>query len=68
MGAVSGGSALAILADDGGELEAKKPLDVELEPGDSETWWAKFPAPPAGTRRIDLAIPPFPAFEGVELE
>ena len=64
---VAGDEELAILADDG-ELEAKKPLDIELEPGDSETWWAKFPAPPAGTRRIGLAIPPFPAFEGVELE
>lgn len=59
---------LAILADDDGELEAKKPLDVELDPGEMETWYATFPAPATGTRRIDLAIPPFPTFEQIELE
>ena len=56
-----------ILRNEDGELEAKEPLNVEIEPGDMETWWAKFPAPPAGTRAFDLEIPPVATFRGVRL-
>lgn len=48
---------LFILADEDGDLEAKEPLDVELEPGEIESWWARFPAPPRGTTAFDLHIP-----------
>lgn len=57
-----------ILRNDDGEPEAKDPLSMELEPGEMETWWAKFPAPPAGTRRIDLEIPPAATFRDVRLD
>ncbi|HJR53426.1 MAG TPA: hypothetical protein VJ982_06905 [Gemmatimonadota bacterium] len=48
---------LFILADDDGDLEAKEPLDVELEPGEIESWWARFPAPPRGTTAFDFHFP-----------
>jgi hypothetical protein len=48
---------LYILAEDDGELVAKEPLDVELEPGEIESWWARFPAPPRGTTAFDFHIP-----------
>lgn len=57
-----------ILRNEDGELEAKEPLDVEIKPGEMETWWAKFPAPPAGTRAFDLDIPPVATFRSVRLD
>ena len=54
-----------ILRNEDGEPETKGPLSLELEPGKMETWWAKFPAPPAGTRWIDLDIPPAVTFRDV---
>ena len=54
-----------ILRNEDGEAETKGPLSLEIKPGKMETWWAKFPAPPAGTRRIDLEIPPAVAFRDV---
>lgn len=54
-----------ILRNEDGEPEAKDALSLELEPGEMETWWAKFPAPPAGTRWIDLEIPPAATFRDV---
>ena len=47
---------LYILEDDHGELEAKEPLNLELDPGEIESWWARFPAPPP-TTTFDLHIP-----------
>jgi len=57
-----------ILRNEDGEPEAKDPLSLELEPGEMESWWAKFPAPPAGTRRIDLDIPPAVTFRDVQID
>ena len=57
-----------ILRNEDGEPESKDPLSIELEPGEMETWWAKFPAPPAGTRWIDLEIPPAAMFSHVRFE
>lgn len=56
---------LFILKDGDGELEAKDPLEVDLKPGEMESWWAKFPAPPAGTEEFDLEIPPVATFRAV---
>lgn len=64
----AGGETLRILRDEDGELEAKEPLAVDLKPGKVESWWAKFPAPPAGTRAFDLEIPPIAPFAGVPLD
>ena len=57
-----------ILRNGDGDFEAKDALDVELKPGKMETWWAKFPAPPDGTRAFDLDIPPAVMFRNVRLE
>ena len=57
-----------ILRNEDGEPESKDPLSMDLEPGEMETWWAKFPAPPAGTRWIDLEIPPAATFRDVRFE
>ncbi|HET6363283.1 MAG TPA: hypothetical protein VFH11_14700 [Gemmatimonadota bacterium] len=57
-----------ILRNEDGELEAKEALSLELEPGEMETWWVKFPAPPAGASRIDLEIPPVASFHDVPLD
>lgn len=57
-----------ILRNEDGEPEAKDPLSMELEPGEMETWWVKFPAPPAGTRRFDLVIPPAATFRDVRFD
>jgi hypothetical protein len=58
---------LFILEDEDGELKAKEPLAATLEPGEIESWWAKFPAPPPGTKTFDLQIPAG-AFREVPLE
>jgi hypothetical protein len=63
-----GGEKLLIVKDEEGELEAKEPLEVDLKPGKVESWWAKFPAPPAGTEAFDLEIPPVATFRDVPLE
>lgn len=57
-----------ILRNEDGEPEAKGTLSMELKPGKMETWWAKFPAPPAGTRRIDLQVPPAVTFRDVRID
>jgi hypothetical protein len=46
-----------ILGDEEGELEAKEPLDTVLEPGEIESWWARFPAPSPGTDAFNLHLP-----------
>ena len=52
-----GDEKLYILEDDDGEMEAKEPLDLGLEPGEIESWWARFPAPPGGATTFDFHIP-----------
>lgn len=63
-----GSAEYPILRNEDGEPESKDPLSMEIEPGEMETWWAKFPAPPAGTRWIDLEIPPAASFLHVRFE
>lgn len=64
----AGAEEFPILRNEDGEPEAKDALAVELEPGEMETWWAKFPSPPGGTRWIDLEIPPAATFGDVRFE
>lgn len=59
---------LFIRKDEDGELDAKDPLALDLKPGKMESWWAKFPAPPAGTESFHLEIPSVAAFRSVPLE
>ena len=58
---------LHILTDDDGELESKGALDVVLQPAEMEGWWARFPAPPPGSKTFDLHIPEV-TFRDVPLE
>ena len=62
-----GEKTLPILDDEDGELMSKGALDIVLEPGEIESWWARFPAPPAGTTTFDLHIPAV-AFHDVPLD
>jgi hypothetical protein len=54
-----------ILRNDDGSLQAKKPIDGELEPGSMESWWAKFPPLPPDAESFDVVVPPAPRFEAV---
>ena len=56
-----------ILKDTEGEPLAPKYLNVSLDPGQTSTWWAKFPAPPASETTIDLVIPDTPPFEDIPI-
>jgi hypothetical protein len=56
-----------VLKDTEGEPLAPKYLDVNLDPGATSTWWAKFPAPPASETTIDLVIPDAPPFEDIPI-
>jgi hypothetical protein len=42
-------------------------LNELLEPGEIESWWARFPAPPLGATTFDLHIPTV-TFHDVQLE
>jgi hypothetical protein len=39
----------------------------KLGPGQSNTWWAKFPAPSADVTKLDLFTPVTPPFEGIPI-
>jgi hypothetical protein len=56
-----------VLKDTEGEPLAPKYLDVNLDPGATSTWWAKFPAPPPSETTIDLVIPDAPPIEDVAI-
>ncbi len=50
------------------DAEGKKILDVfygSLGPGEQRLNWAKFPAPPATSKKISVNIPKFAPFEDV---
>ncbi len=52
------------------DAEGQKILDVWygfLDAGQQRASWAKFPAPPATTKKISINIPKFPPFEDVAL-
>jgi hypothetical protein len=52
------------------DADGQRILDVwsgSLDPGQQRASWAKFPAPPATTKKISINIPKFPPFEDVAL-
>ena len=53
----AGDQTLRILADEDGGLQSKDALNELLEPGESESWWARFAAPPDGVTLFDLHLP-----------
>ncbi len=44
------------------------PVSLELEPEQSVTLWAKFPAPPPRVRTVTVQVPGAPPFEGVAID
>ncbi len=40
---------------------------ARLAPGDTYTWWAKFPAPPTDARKLNLITPAGPPFEDIPI-
>ena len=52
----------------GGDYSCGMPGVCEkLGAGQSNTWWAKFPAPSADVTKLDLFTPVTPPFEGVPI-
>lgn len=56
-----------VLKDSEGAPLAPQYLRVDLEPNLTMTWWAKFPAPPAGQATFDLVMPDLVPFEDVPI-
>jgi hypothetical protein len=42
-------------------------LHATLEPGQSFVWWAKYPAPPAEIKKVNLLTPIAPPFEDIPI-
>ena len=40
---------------------------AKLAPGDTYTWWAKFPAPPTDVKKLNLVTPAGPPFEDIPI-
>jgi len=40
---------------------------ARLGPGDTYTWWAKFPAPPTDVKKLNLITPAGPPFEDIPI-
>jgi hypothetical protein len=40
---------------------------AKLGPGDTYTWWAKFPAPPSDIKKLNLVTPAGPPFEDIPI-
>ena len=64
----AGNEKLFILRNDHGDLVAKDRLDVELGPGEMESWWVDFPRPPEGTETFDIVISPIAPFHNLSLD
>jgi hypothetical protein len=50
------------------DAEGKRIVDVfegSYKPGQQRLNWAKFPAPPAGSKKVTIAVPKFAPFEDV---
>jgi hypothetical protein len=62
-----GETRIPVLTGDDGEQQSKGVVDEVLEPGEIESWWARFPAPPRGATTFDLHIPAV-TFHDVQLE
>lgn len=56
-----------ILKDTEGNALAPKYIDTSLAQGENYYWWAKFPAPPAEVKEINIVIPKVLPFEDVAI-
>lgn len=46
---------------------ASNPAELNLEPGQTFLWWAKYPAPSADVKKINFMMPVTPPFEDVPI-
>ena len=46
---------------------ASNPAQLNLEPGQTFLWWAKYPAPTANVKKINFMMPVTPPFEDVPI-
>jgi hypothetical protein len=46
---------------------ASNGVEVNLEPGQTFLWWAKYPAPSADVKKINFMMPVTPPFEGIPI-
>src|SRR5688572_19708769 len=56
-----------ILKDAEGAPLAPVYLSLNLEPGQTATWWGKYPAPPAGVAEFDFVMYDVPPFENIPI-
>jgi hypothetical protein len=56
-----------VLKDTEGIALAPKYMGADLKKGESYYWWAKFPAPPAEVKEVNIVIPQVLPFEDVEI-
>ena len=48
-------------------LSANNGVSLQLEPGDTSLWWAKYPAPSADVKKINFIMPVTAPFEDVPI-
>jgi hypothetical protein len=56
-----------VLKDTEGAPLAPKYIEGNPNKGEKVIWWAKFPAPPAEVKKINLIIPKVPPFEDIPI-
>lgn len=56
-----------VLRDSDNDPIAKNVINIELNPGESWTFWAKFPAPPSDVKAVELYTPLTLPFEDVAI-
>lgn len=49
------------------EALASEQLDADLKKNETVIWWAKFPAPPAEVKKVNLIMPKVTPFEDVPI-
>jgi len=48
-------------------LSASNGVALQLEPGETSLWWAKYPSPPADVKKINFVTPVTPPFEDIPI-
>lgn len=56
-----------VLKDTEGLALAPQYIEAKISKGESYYWWAKFPAPPADVKEVNIIIPKVLPFEDVEI-
>ena len=48
-------------------LSASNGVVLQLDPGETSSWWAKYPSPPADVKKINFVTPVAPPFEDIPI-